>query len=64
VLCNAAAVVAMVMALAGVPQQVDTTLNTYRVRGTPAGDRDTAAGPYNSLSPLSFGSTSVLFFVG
>jgi hypothetical protein len=36
VLCNAAAVAAMVMALAGVPQEVDTTLNTFRVTGTPA----------------------------
>jgi len=36
VMCNAAAVAAMVMALAGVPQEVDTTLNTFRVRGTPA----------------------------
>ena len=61
---NVTAVVAMLLSIARVPQQVDTTLNTYRVRGTPAGDRDTAAGPYNSLSPLSFGSTSVLFFVG
>jgi hypothetical protein len=48
VLCNAAAVVAMVMALAGVPQEVDTTLNTYRVRGTPA-----ARPPLDHILPSS-----------